>query len=181
MKHSKKLSGLVNSLSDDDLNCIELNMVSIIRSHIKSALVGTKYQKNQSILWIYEELFQPGKPSLQDCCHVLNMPHELIRIRMQCELYKNNIAFNNIKCNLPVVLNEEITYHCNKEVVLSAMFIWQNPGVIIKDIDKHFINSRLLIERNLVVVNSSGQLWMTCRNPNLNHNIHWTKCWSFYD
>lgn len=181
MKSQKSSSGNVHSLSDDDLNAIELNLVSIIRKHIKLAVIGTEHQKKQSMLWLYEDKYQLGSPSLRECCHVLNLPYELVRIRMQFELYKENVTFSNLKCDLPIVLSEEIIYHYNKDVAVSALYIWQNPGVVVNEVGPHFINSRVLIERNIVVMNHHEQLWMTCRNPNLNHNIHWTKCWSFYD
>jgi hypothetical protein len=173
------MSTKIINIVDTDLNNTELEMVSVVRRHINYVLSGSiKYQKI-GINWLFNDLTEGfSKITFQECCTVLALPIELIRIRMQFELYSHSIRWEKLNCPLPVVIKEEIEYFCSDFTLDLAIKIWQTPGINREQIDSSTI--QILSENNFLMINEFRQCWLTCRNPIVNKNINWSKCWSFY-
>lgn len=172
-----KSSGLINA----DLNLVELQVVNMIRTHINHILYGRAKQRKIGIDWIYNGLTKVGDFNLEECCRVIDIPQDLIRIRMQFELFHHSITWTSLTSELPIVIREEIEFYYSADVYKTALKIWQNPGICtnILHVDDEVIS--LMQQNNLAMINNFNQCWLTCRNPITSKNIHWTKCWSFYE
>lgn len=167
------------NIVDANLNNVELEMVSVIRRHIAYILSGGQKQKKNGINWLFNDLTEGiSKITLKECCRVLDLPIELVRIRMQFELYSHSISWENLNCPLPVVIKEEIEYFCSDSILKTATEIWQMPGIKRELLESS--NIQVMQENNFLMVNQFEQCWLTCRNPIINKNINWSKCWSFY-
>lgn len=163
------------------LNPIELQFVKLIRKYINYVITGSIRQRELGIKWIYEHKTTVGQATLQECCRILELPYELVRIRMQVELFRNSITWDNINCELPAVIDEEIRFYYSTELRQTALHIWQNPGRLLTELEVVGSEFDNMIKQNMVMVNSTGQCWLTCRNPIVSKNIHWSQCWSFYE
>lgn len=178
----KKRSLKSDLIESDLLNDEQLFMVHLIRKNIRNALCSVyKSPRERALSWIYENYHTPGDLTLIECCHVLDLPVELIRIRMQYELYYNRISQVNLDCELPKVIIDELEYFLGDKSINAARKIWQNPGINVKQINEHTTIIIELMKHNLVMMNETQDIWFTCRNPIEYKNLNWAKCWSFYD
>lgn len=178
-----KTRSLKSDLHESDLlDNEQLLMVHQIRKNIKNAVHSTyKSPQSRAIGWLYQNEHVPGELTLAECCHVLDFPIELVRIRMQYELYYHQICWSDLQSELPKVIVDELEFYIGSSTIDIAKRIWQNPGINIHLINEHAITVIELIKQNLVMVNATQNLWFTCRNPIEYKNLNWAKCWSFYD
>lgn len=170
----------LHHFGDIALSHVELQMVNLIQHQIDNVLRGTSKLRGSAIQWIYGGTPQIGHVSLEECCGVINLPYELIRIRMQFELFSKSISWINLDSELPIVIKEEIEFHY-PELFEVSLLVWQNPGINLLEINTDNKLIQKLITNNLAMKNEFNQFWLTCRNPVISKNIHWTGCWRFYD
>lgn len=170
----------LHHFGDIVLNNVELQMVNLIQSQIDNVLRGTSKLRGSAIQWIYGATSQIGHVSLEECCTVINLPYELIRIRMQFELFSKSISWVNLDSPLPIVIKEEIEFYY-PELFKTSLLVWQNPGINLLENNLETELIQKLLINNLAMKNDSNQFWLTCRNPVISKNIHWTGCWRFYD
>lgn len=163
------------------LNSVELQMVGLIRQHVNNALHGRAKLRECGLEWIYNSLTQVGQINIHECCSIIGLPVDLLRIRMQYELFKKSIAWDKVNCLLPLVIQEEIQYYHSQDVYNVANMIWRNPGISIQKLQVSNEIIEQMINKHLVMQNDNYQIWLTCRNPVTCKKIHWSKCWSFYD
>lgn len=157
-------------------------MVDMIKKHINKAIKTTGKIQRKYIDWIYTDIcLNPGTCSLAECCNVLDLPCELIRIRMQFELFRCGLKFEHLDSQLPLVLIEEIKYFVGKNTLDIAKMIWRTPGIHLSAVKEHLDDVIALLKNNLIMINETENIWFTSRNPIEYKNLYWTKCWSFYD
>lgn len=161
------------------LNGVELQMVGLIRGYVNNILSGRAKSREIGLEWIYNSSTQVGQIDIHECCSILGLPVDLLRIRMQFELYKKSIIWDKVSCALPLVIQEEILFHHSKEIYNLASIIWSNPGINTQQFSSDLLDE--MSKKHLVMQNDNHQVWLTCRNPVTCKNIHWSKCWSFYD
>lgn len=162
-------------------NTVELQMVGLIRGHVNNILSGRARTRELSLEWIYNSFTQLGHVDIHECCAILGLPLDLLRIRMQYELFKKSIAWDKVSCNLPLVIQEEIFYYHSQDVYHLANLIWHHPGIKAENLSPHESLIENMLQSNLIMQNETNQIWLTCRNPVKSKNIHWSRCWSFYD
>ncbi len=165
---------------DDDFSSNEYQIISIIRQKLRVVLSSHDKKQHVGLKWFFEESSALGEASVKECCSVLGIHHHLIQIRLQYELYLHNMsAITPLTGHIPLALEDEILLTCGRDELILARIIWNNPGIsqlVIQN--KHVIVN--LSERRFIVCNHD-KLYLTGRNPILNQNINWSKCWSFYD
>lgn len=164
---------------DNDFSSNEYQIISIIRQKLRVALSNNKKQYT-GLKWFFEVCSSTGDITVKECCSILGIHHHLIQIRLQYELYLHCLsAITPLRGHIPPALEDEILLTCGRDELLQARIIWNSPGIsqlVIQN--KSLIDS--LSERRFIVCNSD-KLYLTGRNPILNQNINWSKCWSFYD
>lgn len=163
------------------LNSVEVQMVGLIRGHVNNALSGRAKLRESGLEWIYNSFTQVGQIDIHECCSIIGLPPDLLRIRMQYELFKKSIAWDKVNCALPLVIQEEILYYHSKETYYLANEVWRNPGISVQQLSANNDLINEMIQKHLIMQNEHNQVWLTCRNPVTCKNIHWSRCWSFYD
>jgi len=176
------------SLQDWYLSDSQIKLISVIKHHVKAILVTPGAKQLNSLTWMFENHQILGQVSLQDCCSALEISISLIRIRMQYEIYANNLNLINLfNSQLPEVLSEEILVHVDMDLnaLRVAKLIWNNPGVnmeqLIKLTDSDIGLSIHLEKLNKFIAKQENQYYLPGSNISNHQNINWAKCWSFYD
>lgn len=163
-------------------------LISVIRHHVKAILVTPGAKKLSSLSWMFENHEVLGQISLKECCSALEISMSLIRIRMQYEIYSNQMSFVNLfYSQLPDVLIEEILVYHEINTLQIAKLIWCNPGIskdqLLKvcDLDLDIDLNIQLEKLSKFIALHGDKYYLPGRNVASNQNINWTKCWSFYD
>lgn len=170
-----------------DLSVGQSQLIAIMRSHIRIILTDNSSKQLQSIKWLFEDQDIIGHLSLKDCCNSLEIPHNLIKIRMQYEIYNQHKIFMNlINSRLPDVLRDEILVNSGLTALSIAEKIWNNPGIrkdalMIDSVINHNLDDALENLKKRYLITNDVNYYLTGRISFRNQPINWTKCWNFYD
>lgn len=175
---------LVNSPDHFSYDDIEDEIIAIIRKHVVCIVNKDKGYIN-SLNWIFANSSKPGEFSYRDCCEIVAVHPDLLRIRLQYEFYCRQLNFYKVFIGeIPAVLVDEIAMLFIPNALKVVKLVWSNPGINIHHFQlEQFDTNRIiqsLIEKEILGMNN-GQLYVTGRIPNNLKNISWSKYWNFYD
>lgn len=163
---------------------IEDEIIAVIRKHVWNILNHGKFH-TESLQWLFSGSCTPGEFEYANCCELLDVHPDLIRIRLQYEFYRQGLVFmNKFTGMVPAVLADEVStlFIPNSGMVLQ--YIWSNPGTdsfpsAFDEVDTTRIIESLCHE-GIVAINEQ-QMYVTGRTPINQQNSNWSSYWDFYD
>lgn len=175
---------LVNSSDHFSYDDIEDEIIAIIRKHVV-CIVNKDNGYINSLNWIFANSSKPGEFSYRDCCEIVAVHPDLLRIRLQYEFYCRQLNFYKVFIGeLPTVLFDEIAMLFIPNALNVVKFVWSNPGINIQQFELEQVNTDIIIqslsEKEILGMNN-GKLYVTGRIPKNLKNISWSKYWNFYD
>ena len=163
---------------------IEDQVIAIIRRHVWNILSRGKFHM-ESLNWLFARSNKPGEFDYTDCCDLLDVHPDLIRIRLQYEFYRQQLVFTDkFTGALPPVLVDEVATLHIRDSIKVVQQIWSNPGTDsfpeeFKKIDTVKVIECLSLE-GIIAINGE-RMYITGRTPKNPQNFNWSRYWNFYD
>jgi len=174
----------INYQNDCSYEDVEDEVIAIIRKHVWNILNRGKFHM-ESLNWLFASKNKLGEFDYADCCDLLDVHPDLIRIRLQYEFYRQELVFmNKFTGVVPAVLRDEVSMLSLQYSGPVLQYVWSNPGTDsfpeeFKEIDTAKIIESLCHE-GIIAINEQ-QMYVTGRIPIDQQNFSWSKYWNFYD
>lgn len=173
----------VNYQSDLTFDDIEDEITQIIRKNISCILNKDRGYIN-SLNWIFTNISKPGEFNYGDCCEIIGVHPDLLRIRLQYEFYCRQLNYENLFIGkVPNVIIDEVSMLFIPNSIAFLTSLWSNPGSLIDNINLDRIDMNVIIksllEREIIGIKDK-RLYVVGRIPKHSKNS-WSKYWNFYD